>query len=347
MKKKISLVIFLLLVYALAVGAWFYGYYNRKSNDNLPALASIAEMDEADVNTLLFGYKRIQLIEVWGEPVSVQENEDIWKINDNISIRVNSNNKGEVVICGLMKNNKSSKEESGRWVIIPMVVVNGKLYLDTGKESTETERWDGFDGEITSEVDGSKKPIKDNESNFGTGFRYQYGSQEDTLEIYMNDKWCIFATEEVREQMLFPKKEDENILKEGYSRYQNGVFGYSVDFPVTWICETEPFRYGTIEANGDPDSGVRIYPDDNKENFIRVYGQSGQITTGFVVQSGWKKTDFDENYKLYVSETDDFYKAQLFFKDNKHISASINMETNVYKEHEEEIMNVLKSITWE
>lgn len=43
----------------------------------MPALAAIAEMDEADVNTLLIGYKRIQLIEVWGSPDSTLENEDI------------------------------------------------------------------------------------------------------------------------------------------------------------------------------------------------------------------------------------------------------------------------------
>lgn len=112
MKKKISIVLFLILTFAVIIGAWFYGYYNRKSNDNLPVLDTIAEMDEADVNTLLMGYKRIQLIEVWGEPDEVQENEDIWEINDTVSLRVNSNNKGKVVICGLIGNKESVKEES-------------------------------------------------------------------------------------------------------------------------------------------------------------------------------------------------------------------------------------------
>lgn len=102
MKKKLITVLSVALILMIAVGTWFYGYYNRKSNDNLPALSTIAEMDEADVNTLLMGYKRIQLIEVWGEPDSVQPNEDIWIINDQVSLRVNSNNKGEVVICGLI-----------------------------------------------------------------------------------------------------------------------------------------------------------------------------------------------------------------------------------------------------
>ena len=102
MKKKLIIALFVILVLRIVVGNWFYGYYNSKSNDNLPALSTITEMDEADVNTLLMGYKRIQLIEVWGEPDSVQPNEDIWIINDQVSLRVNSNNKGEVVICGLV-----------------------------------------------------------------------------------------------------------------------------------------------------------------------------------------------------------------------------------------------------
>lgn len=64
----------------------------------MPALAAIAEMDEADVNTLLIDYKRTQLIEVWGSPDSTLENEDIWEINEDISLRVNSDNKGKIVI---------------------------------------------------------------------------------------------------------------------------------------------------------------------------------------------------------------------------------------------------------
>ena len=80
--QKIAL--FCLLAVVLAVGAWFYAYYNRKSNDNLPALAAIAEMDEADVNTLLIGYKRIQLIEVWGNPDSTLENEDTYSNDENV-----------------------------------------------------------------------------------------------------------------------------------------------------------------------------------------------------------------------------------------------------------------------
>ena len=78
--------------------------------------------------------------------------------------------------------------------LIPMVMVNGEIYMDTGHESTVEARCGMIDGEITSTVDGTKQPTKDNESNFGTGYGYQYGT-EGTIEIYMNDKWWVFATE--------------------------------------------------------------------------------------------------------------------------------------------------------
>lgn len=88
-------------------------------------------------------------------------------------------------------------KEAEKWDLIPMVMVNGELYLDTGHESTAEARCGMMDGKITSEVDGSEKPTEDNQSNFGTGYGYQYGSQEGIIEIYMNDKWMVFATEKV------------------------------------------------------------------------------------------------------------------------------------------------------
>lgn len=95
------------------------------------------------------------------------------------------------------------------WDLIPMVMVDGQLYLTTGYESQRVERVDAFDGEITSQVDGSERPTKNDQSNFGTGYGYQYGTTEGTIEIYMNGKWWIYATEEVRKEIQFPTLDDE------------------------------------------------------------------------------------------------------------------------------------------
>ena len=98
-------------------------------------------------------------------------------------------------------------EEAETWDLIPMVMVNGTLYLDTGHESTIEARCGVMDGEITSQVDGSKQPTIDDQSNFGTGYGYQYGATEGTIEIYMNGRWWIFATEEARQEIQFPTTE--------------------------------------------------------------------------------------------------------------------------------------------
>ena len=99
--------------------------------------------------------------------------------------------------------------EAETWDFIPMVMVNGTLYLDTGHESTIEARCGVMDGEITSQVDGSKQPTVDDQSNFGTGYGYQYGATEGTIELFMNGKWWIFATEEARQAILFPSTENE------------------------------------------------------------------------------------------------------------------------------------------
>lgn len=87
-------------------------------------------------------------------------------------------------------------EETEHWDLIPMVMVNGELYLDTGYESTVVRKCGVMDGEITSSVESWEKPTEDNQSNFGTGYGYQYGATEGTIEICMNEKWWIFAAEE-------------------------------------------------------------------------------------------------------------------------------------------------------
>ena len=45
--------------------------------------------------------------------------------------------------------------------LIPMVMVNGEIYMDTGHESTVEARCGMMDGEITSTVDGTEQPTKD------------------------------------------------------------------------------------------------------------------------------------------------------------------------------------------
>lgn len=74
----------------------------------------------------------------------------------------------------------------------PLVMVDGRLYQDTGRESTLTGRCGVLDGEITSTVSFQEVPSEDNQSNFGTGFGYQIGPEPDTIEVYLNETWMVF-----------------------------------------------------------------------------------------------------------------------------------------------------------
>ena len=79
--------------------------------------------------------------------------------------------------------------------LIPMVRIDGRLYLDTGKESDITGRCGVMDGQITSTVEPFEKPTKDDQSNFGVGYEYQF-INDNSIDIYMNDKWIRFEDRE-------------------------------------------------------------------------------------------------------------------------------------------------------
>ena len=74
-------------------------------------------------------------------------------------------------------------------------MVDGKLYYDTGKESEIKDRCAMMDGEISSRVEGTEVPAADDQSNFGTGYGYQYGA-DDTIELLINGKWIVFEHRE-------------------------------------------------------------------------------------------------------------------------------------------------------
>ncbi len=115
------------------------------------------------------GYRNSQLIEIWGKPDETLSglHGDIWKANEQYNIIVYYDNNS---IVERVKFHDESDAE--KWDIIPMVRIDGELYLDTGKESNATRKCGTLDGEITSSVDGNEVPTENNQSNFGTGYGY-------------------------------------------------------------------------------------------------------------------------------------------------------------------------------
>lgn len=89
----------------------------------------------------------------------------------------------------------SAKQRAVLADLIPMVRIEGKLYLDTGKESDIGVRCGVMDGKITSTVEPFEKPTQDNQSNFGSGYEYQFVN-DNSIDIYMNEKWFRFENKD-------------------------------------------------------------------------------------------------------------------------------------------------------
>ena len=86
---------------------------------------------------------------------------------------------------------------------IPMVMADGAMYYDTGRESTVTGRCGVMDGEITSAVDRTEVPSENNQSNFGAGYGYQWGLEEGTLEVCIDGKWMVFKRRYVDDSRVY------------------------------------------------------------------------------------------------------------------------------------------------
>jgi len=131
---------------------------------------------------------------------------------------------------------------------IPMVMVDGLLYYDTGKESTLEGRCGMMDGEITSTVDASEIPTEDNQSNFGVGFGYQYGINN-SIDIQMEDgTWFVFQREGT--EYVEPTENTDNTITEPlFIRMENPSWEYYTAEIV--VSGTKPFGIKLFEESAN------------------------------------------------------------------------------------------------
>lgn len=114
------------------------------------------------------------------------------------------NNRGAKYGSWFMKYELPTEEnKQDGYDMVPMVMINDTLYLDSGYRKTNTHSF--FDGTITSQVKASEKPSQNDQSNFGIGYVYRFGETKGTVEVCIDTQWLIFATEEVREELQFNK----------------------------------------------------------------------------------------------------------------------------------------------
>ena len=214
------------------------------------------------------------------------------------------------------------QEEEVKYDLIPMVMVDGELYLDTGYAGTYRSDDDTYDREITSTVDRSERPSENNQSNFGAGFKYRYGATEGTVEILMGNRCCIYATEEVRQKMQFPERDagaKEEVQPAGTPAEE------AFDIAVSYANWTEESEIYTRALNTDKmaQSSVLHLPIyrfgtlEELEQFKLTFGEVLTMDSGYDdapsfndVTADYDEAFFDENTLMlvYVSASSGSYR---------------------------------------
>lgn len=74
------------------------------------------------------------------------------------------------------------------------VCIDGVLYYDTGAVSDTEYRCGTPDGVISDTTAADELPTEDGQSNFGTGYGYQFAA-DGTVEVEIDGEYVIFAAE--------------------------------------------------------------------------------------------------------------------------------------------------------
>lgn len=122
----------------------------------------------------------------------------------------------------------------------PMVMLEGKLYADTG-ETNSMPRCGVMDGTISLSTDG-ETPTVDNQSNFGKNIGFQRGMRENRIEICLDNVWHIFAYNEDNLDGV------ELAVKDVSESGAVVVVHNSSDYPITY---GEDFLLEVRESSGE------------------------------------------------------------------------------------------------
>ncbi|MEG0913783.1 MAG: DUF5301 domain-containing protein [Oscillospiraceae bacterium] len=77
----------------------------------------------------------------------------------------------------------------------PMIMVDGVLYLDTGKEVPAKIESSAVLGKITSAALASEKPTETGQCNFNSGVGAEYAAYKDGMAVFLDGKWFFFEKE--------------------------------------------------------------------------------------------------------------------------------------------------------
>lgn len=85
---------------------------------------------------------------------------------------------------------------------IKLVRIDGYIYYETGRENNNGNKCGTADGTFKKTVGKYEVPKNDNESNFGDADEYQIGTEENTIEICIDDDMEIFKKIDTNSNVL-------------------------------------------------------------------------------------------------------------------------------------------------
>ena len=120
------------------------------------------------------------------------------------------------------------------------IMVDGTLYLDTGYVSS-LMRCGTLDGNIEKIIEATEMPDEDGEANF-TAEGWQGGFEKGTLDVLIDNEFCIFAEEE-------SYTAEDGYIPEGVMRFMATVDEVTADGCVIVKTDTPPERFPQIRKD--------------------------------------------------------------------------------------------------
>lgn len=280
MNKCIKIVICVLIAIIGIWGIIFLIDYNRCSNMKEPIFVISKKENDLSMKSVTYqglGY-RVEVV----KDVSNKCKEQITKIEMYMFNKFITG-----AITDLSNNNTELKR---------MVMVKGKLYYDTGKESIIELRCGTMDGKITSNIDSNKIPTENNQANFEGNYGYQYAT-ENTIEINIDNKWYVFETRQennadqysfygiVRESnlnyiLVEPNEEEEerrsaDLISIGLGNNSDVIYPIGTNVKITYngdIMESYPaqIKATNIELKSADEFKIKVY-DKSPETSKKVH----------------------------------------------------------------------------
>ncbi len=207
------------------------------------------------------------------------------------------------------ENTEDSKEDESVQEVVeydkaPMLMVDGDMYISTSKISYEP-RCGNCDGEITSVVDSTMIPTKNDESNFGK-FAYQlWGNDE--IHVSIDGKWHIFK--KINKNSSSAAVENTISFDEVMNRSSVVFIGkldsYNSETKILTVQNVNTLA-GYVEEKGNINVNVDIdYAEDDKTMLCVIFGE--RVSMG----------DYQYNLLAYAKVTDsDNGESVLEYSDN-------------------------------